>query len=56
MITSCREAQAGHEGALAVGITAWMSGDDGPEAIAASRIVAETIIMWRRILESKFEG
>lgn len=55
MITSCRAAQVAHEGVLASGITAWMQGDTGPEAVAASRLVAETFLMWRRVLESKFQ-
>ena len=55
MITSCRITQVQHEGALAAGITEWMAGADGPSAVAASRIVAETIIMWRAILNSKLE-
>jgi hypothetical protein len=53
MITSCRITQAGHEGELAAGMTEWMRGDESPNAIAASRIVAETILLWRVILNSK---
>jgi hypothetical protein len=53
MIDSARADQAQHEGLLADGISRWMRGEDGPEAVAASRIVAETIIMWRVILNSK---
>ncbi len=56
MIDSCRLDQVQHEGYFAEGITMWMRGEDGPQAIAASRIVAETLIMWRRILSTKFEG
>lgn len=55
MITSARADQVRHEGNLAAGITAWMSGEGGPGAVAASRIVAETIIMWRTWLDSKME-
>jgi hypothetical protein len=55
MITSSRALQAGSEEMLALGITSWMSGAAGPDAVAASRIVAETIIMWRAVLKSKFE-
>jgi hypothetical protein len=55
MITSSRSDQSQHEGYLALGITAWMRGEDGPDAVAAGRIVAETILLWRRIMESKFE-
>ena len=55
MITSARVDQAQHEGYLAAGLTAWMRGEDGPEAVAASRIVAETIQLWRVILESKIQ-
>ncbi len=47
MIDSARVDQAQHEGCLAAGITEWMRGESGPDAIAASRVVAETIIMWR---------
>jgi hypothetical protein len=32
-----------------------MRGEEGPDAVAASRIVAETIIMWRAIMNSKLE-
>ncbi len=55
MIDSCRRDQVRHEGRLASGITSWMRGDDGPGAIAASRIVAETVIMWRILLDSKLQ-
>lgn len=55
MIASSRIAQAQHEGHFAHGISSWMRGDDGPDAVAASRIVAETLIMWKRLLDSKFE-
>ncbi len=54
MIASCRADQTQHEGYLADGITQWMRGEDGPPAVAASRIVAETLIMWRAVLRSKF--
>ncbi len=47
MIDSSREDQAQHEGCLAAGISSWMRGENGPEAISASRVVAETILMWR---------
>lgn len=55
MITSARVALAQHEGELAVGLRAWALGDEGPNAVAAGRILAETIIMWRTILNSKLE-
>lgn len=55
MIDSARVDQAQHEGLLANGISAWMRGENGPDAEAASRIVAETILMWRAILNSKLE-
>lgn len=55
MITSARADQAQHEGYFAAGITSWMRGEDGPSAIAASRIVAETVLLWRTVLKSKFE-
>lgn len=54
MIASCRADQTQHEGYLADGITQWMRGEDGPSAVAASRIVAGVVIMWRRIMRSKF--
>ncbi len=55
MIDSARVDQAQHEGYLALGISSWMRGEDGPDAVAASRIVAETVLMWRAVLKSKFE-
>ncbi len=55
MIASSRLAQVQNEVLLADGMTSWFRGDDGPNAIAASRIVAETILMWRLILESKIQ-
>ncbi len=53
MITSCRADQTQHEGYLADGITQWMRGEDGPSAVAASRVIAETVIMWRVLMRSK---
>lgn len=47
MIDSCREVQARHEGHLLAGIRALVMGEDSPQAEAAGRILAETIIMWR---------
>lgn len=44
-----------NERRLAEGITMWMRGEDGPDAVAASQLVAETIIMWRMILETKIQ-
>jgi hypothetical protein len=55
MIASCRADQADHEGYLAEGMSSWMRGEDGPQAVAASRIVAETFLMWRAIMNSKLE-
>ncbi len=55
MIASCRIDQAANEVLLSEGITAWMRGDEGPTATAAARIVGETIIMWRKILDSKLQ-
>lgn len=55
MITSSRIDQARNEVLLADGITDWMRGDDGPNATAAARIVAETVILWRLILDSKIQ-
>lgn len=55
MIASARIDQAQNEALLADGMTAWFRGDDGPNATAAGRIVAETILMWRLILESKIQ-
>lgn len=55
MITSCRADQTQHEGYLAEGISQWMRGENGPSAVAASHIVSETVLMWRRLLISKFD-
>lgn len=55
MIASARIAQTENEVIFADGITAWMRGEDGPSAVAASRLVAETIIMWRVIMNSKLQ-
>jgi len=55
MIASSRIDQAQNEACLADGLTQWVRGDDGPNATAAARIVGETIIMWRKILESKLQ-
>lgn len=53
MITSCRSDQLQHEGLFAEAVTDWMHGETGPHAVAASRIVAETILCWRLIMRSK---
>lgn len=53
MIASSRVDLAKSEALLADGMTAWFRGDEGPSAVAAGRIVAETVLMWRIILESK---
>jgi len=55
MIEVARADQVRHEGFLAAGITSMMRGEDGPSAVAAGRILAETVIMWRAVLQSKFE-
>ncbi len=55
MITSCRHDQTQHEGYLAEGLTMWMRGEDSVQAIAASRVVGETVLMWRTILNSKLQ-
>lgn len=55
MINSARVAQAQHEGYLLSGVRALVAGDDGPEAEAAGRILCETILIWRKILDSKLE-
>jgi len=55
MIASSRIDQAVNEVLLSEGITQWMRGDDGPNATAAARIVGETILMWRKILDSKLQ-
>lgn len=47
MIDSCRQDQTKHEGYLADGLTSWLRGENGPEAMAASRVVAETFLIWR---------
>lgn len=56
MIASCRETQAVHEGAFESGLSAWMRGEQGADAVAAGRIFAETIHMWRAVLKSKFKN
>lgn len=43
-----------HPGELSMGLASWMRGDDGDDAEAAGLIVAETMMMWRKVLESKF--
>ncbi len=53
MIASCRTDQLQHEGAFADAFTGWMHGETGPDAIAASRIVGETFLLWRLIVRSK---
>lgn len=55
MIDSARADQARHEGYLAAGLTSWFSGEGGPQAVAASRVLAETILQWRALMASKFE-
>ena len=55
MITSSRIAQAENECLFAEGISAWMRGEESPSAVAASRLVAETIVMWRVIMNSKLQ-
>jgi hypothetical protein len=53
MITSCRSDQLQHEGLFAEAVTDWLHGETGPHAVAASRIVAETVLYWRLIMRSK---
>jgi hypothetical protein len=36
-------------------LAAWIRGDDSEDAEAAGLIVAETILMWRAVLRSKFK-
>lgn len=55
MITSARVDLARSEALLADGMVDWFRGEQSPNAIAAGRIAAETVIMWRRIMQSKFE-
>ncbi len=55
MIDSARATQAAHEGHLAIGIASLIRGEDGIEAVAAGRVIAETIIMWRTLLDSKLQ-
>lgn len=47
MIDSAREVQARHEGHLLAGVLSLVSGDRGPESIAAGRLLCESLIMWR---------
>lgn len=43
-----------HPAMLGASLTSWMRGGDGPEDEAVASIVGEMIIMWRKVLESKF--
>ena len=56
MINSARDAQLAHEGLFAEGITAMMRHEDTADSVAASRIVAETVLMWRLICKSKMKA
>lgn len=55
MIDSARVDLARSECSLADGLLQWVHGDEGPNAIAAGRILAETVIMWRVVLRSKLQ-
>ena len=55
MIASSRIDQAQNEALFAEGIAAFVRGDEGPQAVAAGRVLAETIIMWRVIMNSKLQ-
>lgn len=55
MIASCRATQAAHEGYFEQGLSAWMRGEESAEAVAAGRLFAETMIMWRALLRSKMQ-
>ncbi len=55
MIAASREAQMGNAGEFAEGRSAYMRGDDGPDAEAAGIIEADTIIMLNKWLRSKFK-
>jgi hypothetical protein len=41
--------------AFADSLTAWLRGDESPQAYAGAQDVAEILDMWRRVLKSKFE-
>lgn len=41
-------------GEFAAGLISWLREGDDFDAQAAGLILAETILMWRRVLESKF--
>lgn len=55
MIEAARVAQLEQPGEFATAMSSWMQGGDGVEEEAAGQIVAETFLMWRKVLESKFK-
>jgi hypothetical protein len=55
MIASSRIDQAQNEVIFADGIAAFVRGETHPQAVAAGRLLAETVIMWRVIMNSKLQ-
>lgn len=53
MIASSRIDLVQSEALFADGFMQWAQGEDGPNAVAAARIFAETFLWWRMILKSK---
>lgn len=56
MIASSRVEQLQSEILLEGGISDWIRGEEGPNAVAAGRILAETLIYWHRVLKGKMQG
>lgn len=55
MIQDARAAQLESPGEFAGALSSWMAGGRDVDEEAASIIVAETMHMWRKVLESKFK-
>lgn len=55
MIEAAREGQLAQSGDFALALTSWLHGGDGADEEAASGIVAETILLHRMWLKSKFK-
>lgn len=55
MIASSRIDQLQSEALFADSFIQLVQGDDGPNAIAAARVLAETVLLWRLVLNSKIQ-
>lgn len=55
MIAARKEIQLGSAGEFSAGLASWIAGERDADAEAASMIVAETVMMHRAWLDSKFE-